>query len=198
MKIVFATNNQHKLSEIKKISKGQLEVLSLSDINCHEDIPETGETLKENALIKAQFVKNKFELDCFADDTGLEVEALNNAPGIYSARYAGEKCDSEDNMRRLLNEMKGIENRSARFRTVIALLLNNKEYFFEGEICGKIIDTKRGTNGFGYDPIFVPRGYDRTFGELSDDIKNHLSHRAIATQKLVVFLLQQKEKTNKI
>ena len=198
MKIVFATNNQHKLCEIKKISKGQLEVLSLSDINCHEDIPETGETLKENALIKAQFVKNKFELDCFADDTGLEVEALNNAPGIYSARYAGEKCDSEDNMRRLLNEMKGIENRSARFRTVIALLLNNKEYFFEGEICGKIIDTKRGTNGFGYDPIFVPRGYDRTFGELSDDIKNHLSHRAIATQKLVVFLLQQKEKTNKI
>ena len=198
MKIVFATNNQHKLSEIKKISKGQLEVLSLSDINCHEDIPETGETLKENALIKAQFVKNKFELDCFADDTGLEVEALNNAPGIYSARYAGEKCDSEDNMRRLLNEMKGIENRSARFRTVIALLLNNKEYFFEGEICGKIIDTKRGTNGFGYDPIFVPQGYDRTFGELSDDIKNHLSHRAIATQKLVVFLLQQKEKTNKI
>lgn len=197
MKIVFATNNEHKLSEIKKISKGQLEILSLDDINCHEDIPETGETLKENALIKAKFIRSKFKLDCFADDTGLEVEALNNAPGIYSARYAGEKCDSEDNMRKLLNEMKGVKNRSARFRTVIALLLNNKEYFFEGEICGKIIDAKRGTNGFGYDPIFVPLGYEKTFGELSDDIKNSLSHRAIATQKLVAFLLQQKEKLNK-
>lgn len=195
MKIVFATHNKHKLNEIKKISKGQLRILSLDDINCHEDIPETGETLKENALIKAKFIINKFKLDCFADDTGLEVETLNNAPGIYSARYAGEKCDSEDNMRKLLNEMKGVENRSARFRTIIALLLNNREYFFEGEIYGDIIDSKRGTNGFGYDPIFVPRGYDKTFGELSADIKNHLSHRAIATQKLVSFLLQL-QKTN--
>lgn len=194
MKIVFATNNIHKLDEIRKISKGQLEILSLADINCHEDIPETGETLQENALIKAQFVKDKFGLDCFADDTGLEVEALDNAPGIYSARFAGENCNSDDNMRKLLQDLDGVKNRNARFRTVIALLLNGEKHFFEGEITGKIIDAKRGTHGFGYDPIFMPHGYDKTFGELSDDIKNSLSHRAIATQKLVAFLLQQKVK----
>ncbi len=193
MKIVFATNNLHKLDEIRKISKGQLEILSLADINCHEDIPETGDTLQENALIKAQFVKDKFGLDCFADDTGLEVQALNNAPGIYSSRFAGENCDPEDNMRKLLHDLNGIINRNARFRTVIALFLNGKEYFFEGEIAGEIIEEKRGTNGFGYDPIFMPRGFDKTFGQLSDDIKNSLSHRAIATQKLVAFLLQQKK-----
>lgn len=194
MKIVFATNNKHKLNEIRKISQDQLNILSLADINCHEDIPETGNTLKENALLKAQFVKGKFGFDCFADDTGLEVEALNNAPGIHSARFAGEQCDSEDNMRKLLNELKGKTNRTAQFRTVIALLLNNREYFFEGIITGEITQSKRGTNGFGYDPIFKPTGYDKTFGELSDDIKNSLSHRAIATQKLAAFLLQQKEK----
>lgn len=194
MKIVFATNNVHKLNEIRKISEGQLEILSLADINCHEDIPETGDTLQENALIKARFVKDQFGLDCFADDTGLEVEALNNAPGIYSARFAGEQCNPEDNMRKLIHDLEGIENRTARFRTVIALLIKDKEYFFEGEIAGEIINAKRGSNGFGYDPIFMPHGFDKTFGELSDDIKNSLSHRAIATQKLVTFLLKQKEK----
>ena len=194
MKIVFATNNEYKLSEVRKISQDQLNILSLADINCHEDIPETGNTLKENALIKAQFVKDKFGFDCFADDTGLEVEALNNAPGIHSARFAGEQCDSEDNMRKLLNDLEGKTNRNAQFRTVIALLLDNREYFFEGIITGEITQSKRGTNGFGYDPIFKPTGYDKTFGELSDDIKNSLSHRAIATQKLATFLLQQKEK----
>ena len=193
MKIVFATNNAHKLNEIRKISKEQLEILSLSDINCHEDIPETGDTLQENALIKAQYVKDIFGLDSFADDTGLEVEALNNAPGIYSARFAGENCDSEDNMRKLLHDLEGVENRNARFRTVIALLLNGEIHYFEGEIAGEIIDAKRGSNGFGYDPIFMPHGYDKTFGELPEEVKNKLSHRAIATQKLVTFLLQQKE-----
>ena len=193
MKIVFATNNAHKLNEIRKISKDQLEILSLSDINCHEDIPETGDTLQENALIKAQYVKDIFGLDSFADDTGLEVEVLNNAPGIYSARFAGENCDSEDNMRKLLHDLEGVENRNARFRTVIALLLNGEIHYFEGEIAGEIIDAKRGSNGFGYDPIFRPHGYDKTFGELPEEVKNKLSHRAIATQKLVRFLLQQKE-----
>lgn len=191
MKIVFATNNLHKLEEIRKISEGQLEILSLSDINCHDDIPETGDTLQENALIKARFVKEKYDLDCFADDTGLEVEALNNAPGIYSSRYAGEDGNSENNMRKLLHDLNNIENRSARFRTVIALILHNEEHFFEGEIGGEIITIKKGTNGFGYDPIFKPNGYDKTFGELSNEIKNRLSHRAIATQKLVSFLLSK-------
>lgn len=193
MKIVFATNNQHKLDEIKKISKGQLDILSLVDINCFEEIPETGDTLKENALIKAQFVKDKFGLDCFADDTGLEVEALDNAPGIYSSRYAGPNCDPEDNMQKLLFDLQDKENRSAQFRTVIALLLDGKEHYFEGTIQGEIIQQKEGTNGFGYDPIFKPHGYDKTFGDLPEEVKNTLSHRAIATQKLVAFLLQQKE-----
>ena len=194
MKIVFATNNEHKLNEVRKISQGQLQILSLADINCHEDIPETGDTLKENAHIKAQFIKDKFGFDCFADDTGLEVEALDNAPGIYSSRYAGDICDPEENMRKLIRELENETNKNARFRTVIALIFNYKEYFFEGIITGEIIQSKRGTNGFGYDPIFKPTGYDKTFGELSDDIKNSLSHRAIATQKLVDYLLQQKEK----
>ena len=193
MKIVFATNNQHKLDEIRKISKGQLEILSLSDIDCYDDIPETGVTLKENAHIKAIFVKEKFELDCFADDTGLEVDALDNAPGIYSSRYAGPKCDPEDNMQKLIQSLQGKENRDAQFRTVIALILEGEEYFFEGIVRGKITQQKEGSNGFGYDPIFKPTGYDKTYGELSDDIKNSLSHRAIATQKLISFLLKQKE-----
>lgn len=193
MKIVFATNNEHKLDEINKISKGQLEILSLSDINCHKDIPETGDTLKENALIKAQYVKENFGLDSFADDTGLEVEALNNAPGIYSSRYAGSECNSDKNMQKLLHDLQGKENRNAQFRTVIALIFNGEEHFFEGIVKGEIINQKEGTNGFGYDPIFKPSGYDKTFGELSEEIKNSLSHRAIATKKLVDFLLKQKQ-----
>ena len=187
-KIVFATNNQHKLDEIRKITEGKIEILSLNDIGSHDEIEETGSTLEENALIKARFIKNKCGYDCFAEDTGLEVEALGNAPGVYSARYAGDACRDEDNIKKLLDNLKGIANRKARFRTVIALLMNNEEYFFEGEIKGYIIDEKRGSAGFGYDPIFVPEGYDQTFAELGEEIKNRISHRSIATQKLVDFL----------
>jgi len=189
-KIVFATNNKHKLDEIRKISEGKLEILSLNDINCRTDIPETGTTLEENALIKARFVKDNFGYDCFADDTGLEVKALDGAPGVYSARYAGEDCRAEDNIRKLLTNLEGISDRRAAFRTVIALLISDEQYFFEGAIHGKIIDEKRGESGFGYDPVFVPDGYEQTFAELGEDIKNNISHRAIATTKLIRFLLK--------
>jgi len=189
-KIVFATNNKHKLDEICKISEGKLEILSLNDINCQTDIPETGTTLEENALIKARFVKDNFGYDCFADDTGLEVKALDGAPGVYSARYAGEDCRAEDNIRKLLTNLEGISDRRAAFRTVIALLIGDEQYFFEGAIHGKIIDEKRGESGFGYDPVFVPDGYEQTFAELGEDIKNNISHRAIATTKLIRFLLK--------
>lgn len=189
MKIVFATNNQHKLDEIRKITAGKIEILSLSDIDCHDDIEENGTTLEENALIKAQYIKDKFGFDCFADDTGLEVDALGGAPGVYSSRYAGENCNPQDNMRKLISELQGKENRNARFRTVIALLFNGKKHFFEGEIRGRIIDEKRGIAGFGYDPIFMPDNYDKTFAELGDDEKNKISHRAIATRQLINFLL---------
>ncbi|HOT64426.1 MAG: XTP/dITP diphosphohydrolase [Bacteroidota bacterium] len=189
-KIVFATNNKHKLDEIRKISEGKLEILSLNDINCRTDIPETGTTLEENALIKARFVKDNFGYDCFADDTGLEVKALDGAPGVYSARYAGEDCRAEDNIRKLLTNLEGISDRRAAFRTVIALLIGDEQYFFEGAIHGKIIDEKRGESGFGYDPVFVPDGYEQTFAELGEDIKNNISHRAIATTKLIRFLLK--------
>ena len=189
-KIVFATNNKHKLDEIRKISEGKLEILSLNDINCRTDIPETGTTLEENALIKARFVKDNFGYDCFADDTGLEVKALDGAPGVYSARYAGEDCRAEDNIRKLLTNLEGISDRRAAFRTVIALLIGDEQYFFEGAIRGKIIDEKRGESGFGYDPVFVPDGYEQTFAELGEDIKNNISHRAIATTKLIRFLLK--------
>lgn len=185
MKIVFATNNKHKLDEIRKITQNSVEILSLSDIDCHDDIPETGVTLEENALMKADYIKSKFGYDCFGDDTGLEVDALNGAPGVYSARYAGEGCNSEDNMDKMLTELSGITNRNARFRTVIALTLNGENYFFEGIVNGTIIEERRGGEGFGYDPIFVPAGYDKTFAELGDDEKNKISHRAIATKKLV-------------
>ena len=167
-KIVFATNNRHKLDEIRKITEGKIEILSLDDIGCHDEIEETGNTFEENALIKARFIKNKYGYDCFAEDTGLEVDALGNAPGVYSARYAGKACSDEDNINKLLDNLTDIENRKARFRTVIALLMNGKEYFFEGEIKGHIINEKRGSDGFGYDPIFVPEGYDQTFAEFGE------------------------------
>lgn len=189
-KIVFATNNKHKLDEIRKITAGKIEILSLADIDCHDEIAENGTTLEENALVKAKYIKEKYGFDCFADDTGLEVDALNGGPGVYSSRYAGESCDPQNNMKKLLSELEGVENRNARFRTVIALLLNDDVFFFEGEIPGRIIDEKRGVAGFGYDPIFVPNGYQLTFAELGDDIKNTISHRAIATQKLVEYLLR--------
>jgi len=187
-KIVFATNNQHKLDEVKKITEGLTEIVSLSEINCFDDIPETADTLEGNALQKARYVKEKFGFDCFADDTGLEVEALDNAPGVYSARYAGPDHNSESNMKLLLKNMEGITNRNARFRTVIALLMDGKEYLFDGIVEGVIIHEKRGNSGFGYDPVFVPNGYNETFAQLGSDIKNNISHRAKAVLKLHDFL----------
>lgn len=191
MKLVFATNNKHKLDEVRKItSRHPVEIVSLAEINCFDDIPETADTLEGNALQKAHYIQEKFGLNCFADDTGLEVEALNNAPGVYSARYAGPGHDSEANMKKLLHEMEGMENRNARFRTVIALVWNGKTYTFDGIVNGTITTTKRGENGFGYDPIFIPEGYEQTFAELGNDIKNQISHRAKAVEKLDEFLTQ--------
>lgn len=203
-KIVFATNNQHKLEEIRSILGEDFEVLSLSDIGCHEDIPETSDTLEGNAMQKAQYVFDKYGYACFADDTGLEVEALGGEPGIYSARYAaldGDDSishDSEANMTKLLRKLKGIENRKARFRTVIALINNaplpigeemgERLQLFEGIVNGSIIRERRGGEGFGYDPIFQPEGYDKTFAELGNEVKNHISHRARAVQKLADYL----------
>ncbi len=191
MKLVFATNNQHKLDEVRKISaQHNIEIVSLAEINCHDDIPETADTLDGNALQKAQYIREKFGLDCFADDTGLEVEVLNNAPGVYSARYAGPGHDSEANMKKLLKEMEGKENRKARFRTVIALLLGGETHLFEGIVEGSITTEKKGEKGFGYDPVFVPQGYDKTFAELGNDVKNKISHRARAVEQLEAFLTQ--------
>lgn len=188
-KLVFATNNAHKLKEISAILSNKVEILSLKDICCNVDIPETADTLEGNALLKAQYIQQHYGFDCFADDTGLEVEALHGAPGVYSARYAGgEGHDSEANMKRLLKELEGEENRRARFRTVIALILNGEVYQFEGTVEGNIIRKKQGTFGFGYDPVFVPEGYTKTFAELGEEIKNHISHRARAVQKLAEFL----------
>lgn len=188
MKLVFATNNQHKLDEVQKITTGHTEIINLAAIDCHDDIPETADTLEGNALQKARYIKEKFGYDCFADDTGLEVEALNNAPGVFSARYAGPGHDSEANMNKLLQEMDGKENRKARFRTVIALIVDGKEYLFEGIVNGQITKEKRGTSGFGYDPIFMPDNYTLTFAEMGNDIKNMISHRAEAVKKLNTFL----------
>lgn len=187
-KIVFATNNNHKLTEIRKITEGKIEILSLSDINCFDEIEETGITLEENALIKARYIKEKFGYDCFADDTGLEVESLNGEPGVYSSRYAGDDCNPEHNMKKLLYMLQGEENRNAQFRTVIAAIINNEEHLFEGVVKGKITKEKQGSNGFGYDPIFMPDGYSQTFGELSSQVKNGISHRAVATDKFLGFL----------
>ena len=192
MRIVFATNNQHKLSEIRQILGSRVEVLSLKDIGCNADIPETGSTLEENALQKAQYVYDNYHIDCFADDTGLEVDALGGAPGVYSARYAGgEGHDSEANMTKLLGELGENNNRRARFRTVIALIQQGEVHEFEGIVNGQIIRERRGGEGFGYDPIFQPDGYDQTFAELGIEIKNQISHRARATQKLADYLLKQ-------
>ena len=188
-KLVFATNNAHKLEDVAAILGDQVELLSLNDIGCQADIPETAETLEGNALLKSSYIYKNYHLDCFADDTGLEVEALNGAPGVYSARYAGgEGHDAQANMLKLLHELDGKENRKAQFRTAISLILDGKEYFFEGVIKGEIIKEKRGDSGFGYDPIFKPEGYDQTFAELGNDIKNQISHRALAVQKLCEFL----------
>ena len=188
-KMVVATNNAHKLKEIAAILGQEIELLSLKDIQCFADIPETADTLEGNARQKAMYIYENYGMDCFADDTGLEVEALGGAPGVFSARYAGEGHDSEANMQKLLKELAGKENRKAQFRTVICLIRNGKEHLFEGIVKGEIIQEKRGGEGFGYDPIFVPEGYDLTFAELGDDVKNTISHRARAVEKLCQFLL---------
>ncbi|NDV57699.1 non-canonical purine NTP diphosphatase [Bacteroides sp. 519] len=186
-KLVFATNNQHKLEEVSQILGNKIELLSLKDINCDVDIPETADTLEGNALLKAQYIYNNYGLNAFADDTGLEIEALNNEPGIYSARYAGEDKNSKANMLKVLQNLKGKTNRKAQFRTAISLILNGEEYLFEGIVKGQIIEEERGGAGFGYDPIFMPDGYDKTFAELGNDIKNTISHRALAIKKLCEF-----------
>jgi len=191
-KIIFATNNQHKLSEIRNILAGKFEVFGLKDIGFEGDIPETGTTLYENASIKSKFVFEKFNTNCFSDDTGLEIDALGGKPGVYSARYAGEDADSEKNIEKVLEEMIGSKDRSAFFKTVISLILSGKEYFFEGKVDGKIILEKRGATGFGYDPIFIPDGFTQTFAEMDSATKNQISHRARATAKLVHFLENEK------
>lgn len=187
-KLVFATNNAHKLEEIAAILGEKIELLSLKDIECTADIPETANTLEGNATQKAEYIYQQYGLDCFADDTGLEVEALDGAPGVFSARYAGEGHNSEDNMQKLLQNLQGVTNRKAQFRTVICLIWDGKKYLFEGICKGEIIEEKRGNAGFGYDPIFVPEGYNQTFAELGNDIKNSISHRAKAVELLCNFL----------
>lgn len=189
-KIVFATNNKNKLAEVRAILGDSYEVLSLEDIGCNEDIPETGTTLKENAWQKASYIYNRYKMECFADDTGLEVEALNGEPGVYSARYAGgEGHDSEANMAKLLKNLEGIDNRKARFCTVICLITNDHPVvYLEGIVNGEIIKQRRGGTGFGYDPIFEPEGYNKTFAELGSEVKNKISHRARAVAKLAEHL----------
>lgn len=187
-KLVFATNNKHKLEEISSIIENKIELLSLKDIYCDVDIPETANTLEGNALLKAEYIYKKYGLDCFADDTGLEVEALNGEPGVYSARYAGEEKDAEKNMQKILDKLKETSNRKAQFRTVISLIIDGKYKLFEGSVKGEILNEKKGNSGFGYDPIFQPNGYDQSFAELGNETKNKISHRAIATNKLCEYL----------
>ena len=185
MKIVFATNNKHKIEEVKDLLPKEIQVLTLNEIGCHEDIEETEETLEGNAKLKSDHIKMNYGFDCFADDTGLEVEALNGAPGVYSARYAGEEATFDDNVQKLLKAMKGVSNRKARFRTVISLYLNDQQLFFEGVCEGTIEESTSGDAGFGYDPIFKPKGYDLTFAEMDLKEKGRISHRGIAVNKLV-------------
>lgn len=188
--LVFATNNENKTSEVRNLLAGQYEVLNLKDIGCTTDIPETADTFAGNAELKSSFVAENFKMDCFADDSGLEVEALNNEPGIYSARYAGTRGDAE-NLKLVLQKMEGQKNRKAKFRTVVSLIQGNEKFFFEGEIEGVILDGPTGEKGFGYDPIFQPAGYQLSFAEMSMEQKNEISHRAIAMRKLITFLKEQ-------
>lgn len=189
MKIVFATNNKHKLEEIEDILGKDFEIVSLAEIGCHEDIPETGLTLEENARQKSTYIVEHYNHDCFADDTGLEVDALNGEPGVHSARYAeGTDHDSEANMRKLLSKMSNVKDRTARFRTVISLIINGVEHQFEGRVEGRIATEKHGKEGFGYDPIFIPEGYNKSFAELGEEVKNQISHRARAVKKLAEYL----------
>ena len=186
-KIVFATNNLNKLRELRSAVK-DFDIISLKDLNIIEDIPETGNSLIDNALQKAKYIYEKTGLDCFADDTGLEIEALDGRPGVYSARYAGPDCDSEENMNKVLNELRSLKNRTAAFSTVISLIVDGEEYFFEGKVEGEILKEKQGIDGFGYDPIFRPFGYNQSFAEMSLELKNKISHRGLAVDKLIKFL----------
>lgn len=193
MKLVFATNNQHKLAELRRMAGDKFEIVGLSDIGCHQDIPETGKTLLENALQKARFVSERYGVDCFADDTGLEVDALGGDPGVYSARYAARErgmatCTPDDNIDLLLERLDGVADRHARFRTVIALIIGGVEHTFEGAVEGEITSERHGQGGFGYDPVFKPQGWDLTFAEADADAKNAVSHRGRATAALVDFL----------
>ena len=190
MKLVFATNNKHKLEEVRAILGNKIEILSLNDIDCHDDIPETADTLEGNALIKARYIHEKFGVDCFADDTGLEVEALGGEPGVYSARYAGEDCNPEANMYKLLKNLTGENNRNAQFRTVIALIINGEEKLFNGIVKGTISREKMGNAGFGYDPIFIPEGFSESFAQMTSEMKNSISHRYRATNELSNYLKQ--------
>ncbi len=191
MEIVFASNNAHKLEEVRSKLPEVFKVLSLKDVLGDVDIPETGTTLDENAAIKANYVFERTGKNCFADDTGLEISTLNGEPGVYSARYAGEECSFQDNMDKVLRNMAGATDRSAKFRTAICLILNGEEYLFEGSVEGEMLEEKRGEEGFGYDPIFQPKGFEETFAEMSMDQKNKISHRGRAVQKLVDFLSQK-------
>ncbi len=186
--IVFATNNQHKLTELRQLTAGKINIMSLNDIGCNDDIPEDCDTLEGNAIEKARWVKDKYGYDCFADDTGLEVEVLDGRPGVHSARYASPSHDSAANMKKLLEELKNKKNRKARFRTVIALIYDTKQYLFEGIVEGHIATEAHGDNGFGYDPIFYPELSDKTFAEMSSETKNSMSHRGRAVSKLIEFL----------
>ena len=188
MELIFASNNKHKLDEVRALAKDRYKIISLSDIGCHEDIPETQPDLLGNALQKARCIYQKYQKNCFADDTGLEIEALEGRPGVYSARYAGEHCSFEDNMNKVLNEMQDISNRRACFKTVIVLLLNGKEYIFEGKVDGIILREKHGEEGFGYDPIFQPDGFQQSFAQMDLEEKNIISHRGRALVKLMEFL----------
>jgi XTP/dITP diphosphohydrolase len=188
MKLVFASNNNNKIKEIQQLLPSSFEVLSLQDIDCTEDIPETADTIEGNAILKANYVTKKYGLNCFADDSGLEVDVLNSAPGVYSARYAGEQKNDDNNMNKLLSNLENETNRKANFKTVICLNFNGKQHLFTGVINGKIIDEKIGDNGFGYDPIFVADGYTKTFAELTMEEKSSISHRGQAVKQLVDFL----------
>jgi XTP/dITP diphosphohydrolase len=188
MKLIFATHNKNKFCEVKSMMPDHIELMSLDDIGCYDDIPETSKTIEGNALIKSRFIKKKYKIDCFADDTGLEVDSLNNAPGVFSARYAGPECKSEDNISKLLSEMDQVTNRKARFKTAMSLSIGHQEHMFLGICNGNIIESPRGNMGFGYDPIFQPEGFESTFSEMSLKQKSEIGHRGKAIRKLIDYL----------
>ena len=188
MKLVFASNNLNKIEEIQNLLPASIKILSLKDIGCFEEIPETADTIEENAILKANYVTEKYGYDCFADDSGLEIDYLNGAPGVYSARFAGKQKNDQDNIEKVLNELSGVLNRKANFKTVIALNLNNEQHLFTGIIDGTIISSQKGTKGFGYDPIFQPNNYSITFAEMEQNEKSKISHRGKAVAQLLRFL----------